>query len=147
MVSTRPVCPACSGRSTPVEVSTIKALLTPPALAQLRLASFHFCASPQCDTVYFSTDGQIFQTAQVRVPVWQKLPEGARVLCYCFGENEFDMQAEIATEGRTGAIDRVRGHIAERRCACDVRNPRGACCLGDLTAAVNRLAGIRVARR
>jgi hypothetical protein len=41
--------------------------------------------------------------------------------------------------GRTMAIERVREHIAATRCACDIRNPRGACCLGDLIAAVKRV--------
>jgi hypothetical protein len=118
-------------------------LLTPAALAQLRLGSFHFCASPECSTVYFSSDGQVFQTNDVRVAVWQKEPNGARVLCYCFGENEVDMRREINIEGRTAAIERVRRHIADRRCACDVRNPRGVCCLGDLTVAVKRLNASR----
>jgi hypothetical protein len=33
----------------------------------------------------------------------------------------------------------VRRHIEDRRCACDVRNPRGACCLGDLTLVIKQL--------
>ena len=36
---------------------------------------------------------------------------------------------------------RIREHIAAQRCACDIRNPRGACCLGDVMAAVKRLEG------
>lgn len=139
-VTGRQACPSCAARSTPVDVSTLKALLTPPALAQLQLAGFHFCASTACDTVYFSDAGQIFRTGDVRVAVWQKQPRGARTFCYCFGENETDMQREIDAHGRTSAVERVRRHIADRRCACDVRNPRGVCCLGDLTAAVKRLS-------
>ena len=135
------MCPSCATRSTPVEVGTLKALLTPPALARLQLGAFHFCASLACDTVYFSEGGQIFRTGDVRVAVWQKQSPGARTFCYCFGENETDMQREIEAQGRTLAVERVRHHIADRRCACEVRNPRGACCLGDLTAAVKRLSG------
>jgi hypothetical protein len=126
-----------------VDVSTLKALLTPQALAHLQLSSFHFCASPGCDTVYFSDAGQTFRTSDVRVAVWQKERPGARTLCYCFGENEADMQQELDEHGLTGAVARVRRHIADRRCACNVRNPRGVCCLGDLTAAVTRLSAAR----
>lgn len=138
--ATRPSCPSCSARSAPVDVSTLKALLTPTALARLRFASFFFCASAECATVYFSLDGQVFTTADVRVPVWQKELAGARLICYCFGENEEDMRREIEARGRTAAADRVKQHIADRRCACEVRNPRGACCLGDLVAAAKRLS-------
>jgi len=142
-VHARASCPSCSARATPVEVSTVKALLTPPALAQLPLGSFHFCASQTCDTVYFSATGQLFRTSDVRVAVWQKQRPGARTFCYCFGENETDMQREIDEHGLTSAVARVRRHIALRRCACDIRNPRGVCCLGDLTAAVKRLSPSR----
>jgi hypothetical protein len=48
------------------------------------------------------------------------------------------MRREMERDGSTQAVGRVREHIAARRCACEVRNPRGACCLGDVTAAVKR---------
>jgi hypothetical protein len=49
------------------------------------------------------------------------------------------MRTEIALHGSTTVLGRVRTHITERRCACDIRNPRGTCCLGDLTTVVSRL--------
>ena len=49
------------------------------------------------------------------------------------------MLREVVETGRCGAVQRVRDHIAADRCACDVRNPRGTCCLGDLMKAVARL--------
>ena len=136
--STR-TCPACAGRTLAVDLATVKALLNPPALARLTMVTFRFCPEPTCETVYVSDTGQVFGVNDVRVPVWQKLPPGDRTLCYCFGENERDLQREIKAHGSTDVLGRVRAHITERRCACDVRNPRGSCCLGDLTAAVARL--------
>jgi hypothetical protein len=75
----------------------------------------------------------------VRVPVWQKLPFGDRPICYCFGESEGSMRSEIASGEGARVIERIREHIAAERCACDVRNPRGACCLADVIAAVKRI--------
>lgn len=49
------------------------------------------------------------------------------------------MARELVQTGRCGAVQRVRDHIAADRCACEVRNPRGTCCLGDLTKAVARI--------
>jgi hypothetical protein len=60
------------------------------------------------------------------------------VLCYCFGESEASIRDEIAETGRSTAVERIRAHIAAGRCACELRNPRGACCLGDVIAAVAR---------
>jgi hypothetical protein len=74
--------------------------------------------------------------------VWEKQPIGERTVCYCFGENAADMRREVERDGRTSAVERVRAHIAARRCACEVRNPRGVCCLGDVMAAVRRLGNI-----
>ena len=49
------------------------------------------------------------------------------------------MRADVACGEGARVIERVREHIAAERCACDVRNPRGACCLGDVIAAVKRI--------
>lgn len=138
-MATKAACPSCRQSATRVETSTVKALLSPEALARINLAGFYFCSSKMCDTVYFSDAGQVFRTVDLTVQVWQKQPAGDRTFCYCFGENESAMRAELELSGRIAAIERVRRHIAERRCACDIRNPRGACCLGDLSAAVRKL--------
>jgi hypothetical protein len=140
--TTRPACPSCSALAAAVDTTTVKAMLTSSALARLAASHFHFCAGPSCGVVYFSDDRQIFRTTDVRVTVWEKQPIGERTVCYCFGENEADMRREVERDGRTSAVERVRAHIAARRCACEVRNPRGVCCLGDVMAAVRRLGNI-----
>ena len=133
-------CPVSGTPGAQVDVQTVKALLTTSALQRLEPGPYRFCSAPDCEVVYFDEKGYTFSTADVRVGVWQKQPEGARVVCYCFGENESDIGAEIARDGRSHAAERVRAHIQAGRCACEVRNPRGACCLGDVTAAIKRLA-------
>jgi len=113
----------------------VQAMLVPEALTRLDHEGFQFCAVPSCAVVYYSATGATFSTADLHVPVWQKSTPGARMVCYCFGENEADIRREIEDTGRTAAIERVRGHIAGHRCACTLRNPRGVCCLRDLIAA------------
>jgi hypothetical protein len=121
-----------------VELQTVKALLTERALARLAVAHHRFCSNHACDVVYFDDKGRTFDTSDVRVPVWQKERNGGGLICYCFGETESSVRAELEKTGRSEAVQRVRAHIVARRCACDIRNPRGTCCLGDLIAAVNR---------
>lgn len=133
------LCPVSGTKGAPVELQTVKALLTENALRRVTDVTHRFCSDPACAIVYFANDGQTYGTADIRVPVWQKEPAGARVVCYCFGENEADIRAEIERHGRSDAVERVRRQIQAGRCACEVRNPRGVCCLGDLTAAVKRL--------
>ena len=132
-------CPRSGTRGVAVDLNTVKALLAPVALARITGAPHRFCPEPACEIVYFSP-GDTYTVHDLRVPVWQKEPAGARVICYCFGENEADIRQELEQRGASQAVERVRAHIAAGRCACELRNPRGACCLGDIIAAVKRIA-------
>ena len=132
-------CPANGAAGFAVDLLTVKAMLTERALVTLEPLAYRFCADARCDVVYFSDGGVQFSTADVRVPVWQKQPNGGRVVCYCFGESEASIRAELERTGQSSAVARIRQHIASGRCACEVRNPRGTCCLGDLIAAVRRV--------
>ncbi len=140
-------CPQSGSPGFAVDRQTVKALLTEHALARLEATHYRFCADGCCDVVYFSDTGSRFGTADLRVPVWQKLPPGNRLMCYCFGESEVSIRAEIESTGRSLAVQRIRGHIRAERCACDIRNPRGACCLGDVMAAVKRVESTLAPRR
>lgn len=132
-------CPASGTKAVTVELQTVKAVLTNVALRRVSAAPHRFCADPACEIVYFADDGTTYSKGDIRVPVWQKEPAGARTVCYCFGENETDIRAEIALNGKSDAVERVKAHIKASRCACEVRNPRGTCCLGDVGAAVKRV--------
>jgi hypothetical protein len=133
-------CPQSGWPGKAIDLHTVKALLTERALSRLIPGDYRFCADPDCDVVYFDVHGSRFATDDLRVPVWQKLPFGSRRVCYCFGESEDSIRAEIERDGQSSAVERIRAHIAAGRCACDVRNPRGACCLGDVIAAIKGVA-------
>ncbi|HXH25489.1 MAG TPA: hypothetical protein VNI78_09590 [Vicinamibacterales bacterium] len=132
-------CPRSGSAGVAVDLQTVKALLTEQALARLDPAEYRFCADAGCEVVYYNTAGATFEIDDLRVPVWQKRAFGSRMVCYCFGVSETTIRAEVEATGRSLAVERVREHIAARRCACELRNPRGACCLGDLIAAVKRV--------
>ena len=139
-------CPASGSAGKAVDRVTVKALLTETALLRLPQGDLRFCPDADCDVVYFDADGVRFSTTDVRVAVWQKLPFGVRQVCYCFGVSEASIRAEIELNGASAAVARIREHIAAGRCACEVRNPRGACCLGDVIAAIQRVqASIAIA--
>ena len=134
-------CPVTATKGTRVRLQTVKAMLKDVALRRLAPTTHYFCAEPTCDVVYFSQQGQCYSKADLRTAVWQKEPAGSRLLCYCFGENEQTIAAEIAATGTSKALDRVKDHIRSGRCACDIRNPRGICCLADLNAGIARFGG------
>lgn len=136
-------CPRNGQPGRPVLLKTVKALLRDHALGRLGLASHYFCPDEGCDVVYFDQAGAVYDRLELREPVWQKEPSSHRKICYCFGENEEGIRAELHSTGDCLAVARIRAHIAAGRCACDVRNPRGVCCLGDVMHAVERLRRMR----
>lgn len=65
----------------------------------------------------------------------------------CFAETEAVIRAELLQSRRADVVDCIRQHVAAQRCTCDIRNPRGVCCLGDVIAAVKRIEGAVAAGR
>jgi hypothetical protein len=42
-------------------------------------------------------------------------------------------------EARTSLLDDITTGIQADQCACDMRNPQGSCCLGNVRALIKRL--------
>lgn len=125
-------CPECGRPARRVALRTVKAMLTGLALRRLRPHDdFRFCGSAECDVVYFSSE-QTFRVTDVRERVFQKDPSGDAPVCYCF---DWTRASLVAAVGRGIRPDEeIEGHVREGRCACDLRNPQGACCLGNVKA-------------
>lgn len=117
----------------------MKAVLRPKALATLSGLGHRFCPTASCPIVYFS-DGEAFSTDDVSVPVFQKEGVGQRTVCYCFQITETDLRRGIETTGESTASKRVAAHVKAGRCACEIKNPQGTCCLGNISAVVTSLA-------
>ncbi len=131
-------CQSCNGPSRPVTLRTMLLMLKPAFFEQVGEGQYRFCASPDCPVVYFSRE-RSFATGDLRVCVGLKEKDGPIPLCYCFGFSEEDVREEIATQGHTKIPLRITVLIKERMCACEERNPSGACCLSEVTRTVNRL--------
>lgn len=130
------LCPACGERGKAVEVITVKAMLG-VSLREIRASAYRFCRTRSCPVVYFSIDGsQTFEVGQVRERVFQKEPEAEDVnICYCFQHTVGEMMR--ADEGlRTSIVRDIEEGIAAGQCGCEVRNPQGSCCLGNVRGLV-----------
>ena len=132
-------CADCDQPGRMVDPITVKALLRPEALARLSAPAHRFCPTPSCPVVYFG-EGEAFAREDVAVPVFQKEAAGDRTVCYCFAISEADLRREIAQTGRSAVAQRIAEHVRAGRCACEVRNPQGNCCLGSVAAVVKALA-------
>ena len=124
-------CPQCGKEGTSIDRITLKALFTPEGLRRGIPEQPHFCATVDCPIVYFDGDGEVtFTEAQLTVRVFAKHPEDpAMPVCYCFGVDVATMQD--ATRARPSR-ESVAHEVQAGHCACEVRNPKGGCCLGDL---------------
>jgi hypothetical protein len=128
-------CARCGKTGRRVDRITLKALLRPEALKRLGAPDHRFCATPHCPIVYFGRN-EVFEQADAFVRVFQKEQVGARMVCYCFGETETDIRLEVQKTGRSTAAERITELVAAGRCACEVRNPQGSCCLGNVALVI-----------
>lgn len=132
-------CPECGRAAKPVQGQTLKALLA-VSLRDAREVEYLFCKTQTCPVVYFSADGaQTFTVEQVRERVYQKEPDADDVfVCYCFRYRVGEVRA-ASPEGRQAMVDDINTGINAGQCACDLRNPQGSCCLGNVRGLIKRL--------
>jgi len=133
-------CGTCEGQGRPVSRKTVLLMLKPHLLEQALTGTFGFCAARECPTVYFEEHGsRTFAESDLRVSVGVQANTAPIPLCYCFGFDESLVRDEISQTGSTTIPARVSRLIREGLCACEARNPSGACCLGEVNKAVKRI--------
>lgn len=124
------ICRECGVKGVQVPVMTVKALLTADGLRAGVPQAPRFCASAACSVVYFDdVSERRVSESELTVRVHAKHPEDPSVpVCYCFG---YTLGAVRKTP--TGTVsDHVRGEVETGHCACEMKNPKGTCCLGDI---------------
>ncbi len=132
-------CPTCGQKGKSVDGATVKSMLS-VSLNQVKNAPYFFCQNRDCSTVYFSEDGlQAFGRDDVRERVYQKEPDADDVfICYCFQHTVGEVLT-ASPESREAILDDINAGIKAGQCACDLRNPQGSCCLGNLRGLIKRL--------
>lgn len=137
-------CPVSSTRSKQVDMLTVRSLVRALPLGMPN-RQYYFCDSPACDVVYFAleVEAPMFRREDLAVRVGVKETADPIPVCYCFGFTRKDIENEIAETGRSTVADRIRTEVNAGNCACEVWNPSGKCCLGDVT----RTARDRLSRK
>jgi len=98
-----------------------------------------FCLNPECDVVYCSPTGKLVRKGQTRLAVTIKDPGDETCVCYCFGHTRADLRRDLTRTGATDIPDLIRREVKAGRCDCERKNPQGACCLGNIVAAIKEL--------
>ena len=127
-------CPVSGWRSKRVDSITVRSLVrrlpldTPPS-------EYYFCDDPACEVVYFPSYSQApsFRRSDLWVRVGVKEKDDPIPVCYCFGFTRDDIFDEIRKTGRSTVAERITAEVKAGNCACEVKNPSGKCCLGNVT--------------
>ena len=137
-------CPTNQQVGAKLDTLMVKSLLAVPLTAVSSGASYRFCPAPReaCPTAYYRADGQqVFTENELRERVYQKHADDPNsVICYCFGHMVGDIRAELAQGAASTVVDRIQAGIQAGQCACDIRNPQGHCCLGNVRDLIDRLS-------
>lgn len=126
------ICTSCGKRGNKVERRTLEHLIKSDSLKDIAESQHYFCKTPTCEVVYFDGKGSVFPKAALTVRVGLKETEDPVPVCYCFGFTRKMMRDEIARQGETTIPETIKKEIQAGNCACDVKNPSGRCCLGEV---------------
>ena len=134
-------CPQCGKQGKPVKSLTVSVFVKDQRfyLHPERLPSERYlmCETKSCDVVYYDPNDDIrFNKDQLRTKVWQKEDDPAVPACYCFNNSVKSIREEVEKKGSTDVLARINAEVRAGNCRCEVTNPQGACCLGNVAKAV-----------
>lgn len=135
-MSTPVLCPTAGKPGKPVRPVTLRSLVRDECAGEIEDRAWFFCDLADCDVVYFSADGKVLPKTNLKVRVGLKEKESPRPVCYCFGHTVESIREEITRTGRSTVAAAITAKINAGLCTCELLNPKGRCCLGD----VNRIA-------
>ncbi len=133
-------CHRCGEKGRRVPRETMESLLKPEALERLSRAPYFFDRTPDCDVVYFANDApSYFTKSELKVRVGIKETAPPIPICYCFGHTAESAREEIAPTGRSTVAKRIAAEVQSGNCSCEVENPSGRCCLGEVNRAIQQI--------
>ncbi len=128
-------CPISASPGKPVEWLTVAALTAGRIPAR---QDFWLCRDPVCEVVYFGSGGALLTGRHLTVmPGFKNGGDG--LVCYCFQHRRSDIARDLAETGSTGILQAIKDEVRAGNCACEVRNPSGKCCLGEVQKAISEL--------
>lgn len=134
-------CRGCNQMGIPAKRITLEHLIKEDKLSLIQDAQYFFCPTPNCNIVYFSGNGGIFYKTDLKVRVGIKETEEPIPVCYCFGYAKKLIQDDIAQNGYSTIEAKIKKAIKLKECKCEITNPKGTCCLGDVAKIVKETIG------
>lgn len=141
-------CPICGARGKPVDRVTLEHLLRPERLKDVIDVPFFFCETHECDVVYYAESGeQLFDKDDLTVRVGVKEDSDPIPVCYCFNFTEREIIEDVEAHGRSTIFEEITANVKAGTCSCEVSNPSGRCCLGNVQKAIKKARVVARQRR
>jgi len=133
-------CPASKTLSRKIQRRTVEHILKPEKVNSLQNMQYYYCTDPTCKVVYFSNDNVLYFTVDdIKVKAFAKDKGDDVNVCYCFNWTRGRIKDEIKQTGKSTAALEIAKEIKAGNCACDIKNPKGECCLGDVNKVVKEM--------
>jgi len=129
------LCPRSDSAGKPVDWTTVAALTrgrVPPK------QEFRLCRDPDCEVVYYGSSQAVLTGAELNVVPGFK-NGSAGLVCYCFLHRMSDIERQLGETGTTDILESIEYEVQAGNCACEVRNPSGKCCLGEVQKTIRSL--------
>ncbi|MBC8346214.1 MAG: hypothetical protein ISR82_05270 [Candidatus Marinimicrobia bacterium] len=134
------VCQTCGEKGKKVELATIRSLTRRDHPLYAELKSGFICTNPDDNTVYYSEENDIIIYHNDLVTSFHlKNPDDKQNLCYCFQHSRRAIKEDITKNGHSRIELSIREKVKQGACTCEVSNPKGKCCLGDVSGFVKNL--------
>ena len=139
----RAECPVSKTVSRKVQLRTLEHLLKVEKVGEIQDVQYYYCADSNCNIVYFSNETvSYFTVDDVSVKVLSKDKGNDVDVCYCFNWNRARIKEELAGTGKSTASLQIAKEVKAGNCACDIKNPKGECCLGDVNSFLKSLTPV-----
>ena len=94
---------------------------------------YYFCSEPDCPVVYFSNkEVPVFEKSDLSVKVFSKDNQEDVHVCYCFDWTRKRISDQIKATSSSTAFIEITEELKACNCDCEIQNPKGVCCLGDI---------------
>jgi len=133
-------CPRSNTLSRQVHRRTLEHLLKPEKIEAVQHGHYYYCTEQHCEVVYFSVEfDSAFTVDDLAVKVFAKDQSDDVPVCYCFGWTRERIKKQMVETGKSTALAEISREVKAGTCACDVKNPKGDCCLGDVNSCIASL--------
>ena len=127
-------CPSCGGPGRAVSEATVFAHTGAENRPKARLSAWRFCRNRTCPVSYFAASEKSAVQLGALTSPFSKSSSPNRMLCFCFEHTAAQIAAAPSLQATIVAACRAG------KAACELKNPEGRCCLGQVAAVIRSAA-------